>query len=39
MNIPKEKINLEIIINDKIFDNKKEIGNLEVLFSKIENDN
>ena len=39
MNIPKEKINLEIIIDDKIFDNKKELGNLEVLFSKIDNDN
>ena len=39
INISKENINIDNIKNINILSNKKEIGNLEILFTKIEDDN
>ena len=39
INISSKDINIDIITNDNILDHKKEIGNLEILFNKIEDDN
>jgi hypothetical protein len=39
INISSENISIDKIKNNNILNNKKEIGNLEILFTKIENDN
>ena len=39
INISKENISIEKIKDDNIFNFEKEIGDLEILFKKIENDN
>ena len=39
INIPTENISIDKIKDDNILNNEKEIGNLEILFTKIEDDN
>ena len=39
INISTENISIDKIIDNNILQNKKEIGNLEILFTKIEDDN
>ena len=39
INISTEDLSIDKIKNNKILNNKKEIGNLEILFTKIEDDN
>ncbi len=39
INISTENLSIDKIKNDKILNNEKEIGNLEILFTKIEDDN
>ena len=39
INISDQNINIDIIRDETILKNKKEIGNLEILFTKIEDDN
>ena len=39
INVPREDINIDKIKEDNILNNEKEIGNLEILFTKIEDDN
>jgi methionyl-tRNA synthetase len=39
INIPVENIKIDTIKDGNILNNKKEIGNLEILFTKIEDDN
>ena len=39
INIPTENISIDIIKDTNILNNEKEIGNLEILFTKIEDDN
>ena len=39
MNIQSSDISIDKINDDNIFDHKKKLGNLEILFNKIENDN
>ena len=39
INISSENISIDKIKDDNILNNKKEIGNLEILFTKIEDDN
>ena len=39
MNITNENIKIDKIKNDKILNHEKELGKLEILFEKIENDN
>ena len=39
INIPVENIRIDKIKDENILNNKKELGNLEILFTKIENDN
>jgi methionyl-tRNA synthetase len=39
INLSDKNISIDSINNEKILNNKKELGNLEILFTKIENDN
>ena len=39
INIPVENIRIDKIKDENILNNKKELGNLEILFTKIEDDN
>ena len=39
MNIPNQNINLDKIKDENLFDHDKELNNLEILFTKIEDDN
>ncbi|MDC1130546.1 methionine--tRNA ligase [Pelagibacteraceae bacterium] len=39
INLSSQNICIDIINNEKILNNKKELGNLEILFTKIEDDN
>ena len=39
INISNENISIDKIKDDNILNNEKEIGNLEILFTKIEDDN
>ena len=39
LNITKDQIKIENIINNNLFDHDKELKDLEILFTKIENDN
>ena len=39
INIPVENIKIDKIKDENILNNKKELGNLEILFTKIEDDN
>ena len=39
INISTENISIDKIIDNNILQNEKEIGNLEILFTKIEDDN
>ena len=39
INIPIKNIKIDTIKDENILNNKKEIGNLEILFNKIEDDN
>jgi len=39
MNVDDKQIKLENILNLEIFNHDKELSNLEILFTKIENDN
>ena len=39
INLSSQNISIDIINNEKILNNKKELGNLEILFTKIEDDN
>ena len=39
MNISYQNLNLDKIKDENIFDHKKELNNLEILFTKIEDDN
>ena len=39
INISDQNISIDKIKDDNILNNKKELGNLEILFSKIEDDN
>jgi len=39
INISDQKISIDKIIDDNILNSKKEIGNLEILFNKIDDDN
>ena len=39
INIPVENIRIDKIKDENILNNKKELGNLEILFNKIEDDN
>jgi methionyl-tRNA synthetase len=39
INISSENLSIDHIKDDNILNNKKEIGNLEILFTKIEDDN
>ena len=39
INISKEDIKIDKIKDNNILNNKKEMGNLEILFTKIEDDN
>mgnify|MGYP001406620612 FL=1 len=39
INITTENISIDKIKDNNILNNKKEIGNLEILFTKIEDDN
>ena len=39
INISDQNISIDRINDNNILDNKKEIGNLEILFTKIEDDN
>jgi hypothetical protein len=39
INLPAQNIAIDKINSDNIINNKKELGNLEILFTKIEDDN
>ena len=39
INLSSQNITIDTINDETIFNNKKEIGNLEILFTKIEDDN
>ena len=39
INISDQNISIDKIKDDNILNNKKELGNLEILFNKIEDDN
>ena len=39
INLSSQNISIDTINNEKILNNKKELGNLEILFTKIEDDN
>ena len=39
INLSDKNINIDKINDAKVLDNKKELGNLEILFKKIEDDN